>query len=275
MSFAHPFLLRAILAIGAVHMDRLSQKHGESIWYKTKAETHWEAAIQLATPQLMAIDERSCDPLFVFAMLTCLHTFAVGPQPGNYLLFTDDDQMEWPIFFRGLRSVADTSVHLGLSDPGRPFAFMYGIAMTGPEQAPLEAPDTSWGVALRDLRRAAIDGMKGDHERRIYLEAHSQLVASFSAELGDKDAAHRVQAERVFSWMYRLSEDFMQRLQTRSDVALALFAHFVVLLKKMEVAWMMKGWPDHLVSGIYNAMSPGTRMWIRWPMERIGWCPIT
>ncbi|KAH0439657.1 hypothetical protein CcaCcLH18_02767 [Colletotrichum camelliae] len=146
ISFSHPFLLRAILAIGGLHMNHLRQNDSEtSGWYKTKATAHWQAAVRLATPRLAAIDAESCDPLFIFAMLSCPQTFALGPRSGNFLLFTDDGEMEWPIFFRGLRTVAESSVLFGMTETARPLAFMYGIAKLDLETLPRDELVTSWG----------------------------------------------------------------------------------------------------------------------------------
>ncbi|KAI8264883.1 putative oxidoreductase bli-4 [Colletotrichum sp. SAR11_239] len=188
MSFSHPFLLRAILAIGGLHMNHLRQNSSEaSDWYKTKATAHWQAAVRLATPRLAAIDAESCDPLFIFAMLSCLQTFALGPQPGNFLLFTDDSEMEWPIFFRGLRTVAEASVLFGMTEPARPLAFMYGIAKLDLETLPRDEPVTSWGTALRNLRQIMMNEVSGEEERAVYQDALHRLRAGFAAVFGDSD----------------------------------------------------------------------------------------
>ncbi|KAI8315317.1 putative oxidoreductase bli-4 [Colletotrichum sp. SAR11_59] len=156
-------------------------------WYKTKATAHWQAAVRLATPRLAAIDAESCDPLFIFAMLSCLQTFALGPQPGNFLLFTDDSEMEWPIFFRGLRTVAEASVLFGMTEPARPLAFMYGIAKLDLETLPPHEPVTSWGTALRNLRQIMMNEVSGEEERAVYQDALRRLRAGFAAVFGDSD----------------------------------------------------------------------------------------
>ncbi|KAK2777614.1 retinol dehydrogenase 12 [Colletotrichum kahawae] len=274
MSFSHPFLLRAILAIGGLHMNHLRQNNSEtSGWYKTKATAHWQAAVRLATPRLAAIDAESCDPLFIFAMLSCLQTFALGPRSGNFLLFTDDGEMEWPIFFRGLRTVAEASVLFGMTEPARPLVFMYGIAKLDLETLPRDEPVTSWGTALRNLRQMMMNEVSGEEERAVYQDALHRLRAGFAAVFGDKDMVEGANSQVVFAWLYRVSEDFVGRLQARENLALVFFAYFAVLIKQIDGVWMIKGWPDHLIAGIYYALVPATRLWIRWPMERIGWFP--
>lgn len=273
MSFSYPFLLRALLAIGGLHMDHL-RKGGEiSSWYKSKATAHWNAAVRLAAPCLAELNKDSCDPLFIFAMLSCLQVFAKGPQPGNYLLFTEDTGKEWPIFFSGLRSVAEASVHFGLTEPGEPFSFMYGIAKLDLERVHQDELATFWDSELRNLRQIMVSEVTDEEERGVYDEALRRLTAGFTAVFGNSDVIRGANSQAVFAWLYYVSEDFVERLQAKENLALVFFAHFVVLIKQIEGAWMMKGWPDHLISGIYYALDPATRLWIRWPMERIGWCP--
>lgn len=220
MSFSQPFLLRAILAIGGLHMNHLRPNGDECMgWYKTKATVHWQAAVRLATPRLAAIDAESCDLLFIFTMLSCLQTFALGPQPGNFLLFTDDAEMEWPIFFRGLQTVAEASVLFGMTEPARPLAFMYKIAKLDLNtQPPPEEPMTAWGAALRNLRQIMIDEVSGDEERAVYQVALHRLSAGFTAVFGDGDTIGGANSQEVFAWLYHVSENFVGRLQARDDV---------------------------------------------------------
>jgi hypothetical protein len=35
----------------------------------------------------------------------------------------------------------------------------------------------------------------------------------------------------------------------------------------------MEGWSIHLISGIYDSLDEEHRLWLRWPMEEIGWVP--
>lgn len=42
-----------------------------------------------------------------------------------------------------------------------------------------------------------------------------------------------------------------------------------------ETHWFMQGWPQHVVAGAYNFLSPGYRHWIHWHAELVGWTPGT
>lgn len=124
---------------------------------------------------------------------------------------------------------------------------------------------------LRDVIRQQVAA--GDPEREVYASAFAALATSFATVFdADMNPRHR-SAQVVFGWMYHVSDDFVARARARRPVALAIFAHFVVLLRVLELGWMTRGWPEHLIAGIYEALSPAERLWIRWPMERVGWLP--
>ncbi|PSN66652.1 hypothetical protein BS50DRAFT_634151 [Corynespora cassiicola Philippines] len=234
ISFSRPFLLQAILSIGGLHIDHLRRKDGNPDQYTTKIAVHWGAAVQLATPKLATIDADSCDALFIFAMLTCVHAFAVGPQPGNFLLFSDGGlETEWPIFFYGLKSVAEASFHLGMTKPDRPLAFMYGIREVKLETSPPDELVTSWGTALCQVYQL-IGTYSTEDEQTVYTEVLGQLRASFAIVFGNSGTARRADSQAVFAWLYRAPEDFLKHLQAKEDLALTLYAHFVVLLKQTE-----------------------------------------
>ncbi|EJT69801.1 hypothetical protein GGTG_12684 [Gaeumannomyces tritici R3-111a-1] len=124
---------------------------------------------------------------------------------------------------------------------------------------------------LRDVIRQQVAA--GDPDRDVYASAFAALATSFATVFdADMNPRHR-SAQVVFGWMYHVSDDFVARARNRRPVALAIFAHFVVLLRVLELGWMTRGWPEHLIAGIYDALSPAERLWIRWPMERVGWLP--
>ncbi|KAH9427932.1 hypothetical protein MCOR02_011430 [Pyricularia oryzae] len=124
---------------------------------------------------------------------------------------------------------------------------------------------------LRDVIRQQIRA--DDPDREVYASAFAELAASYATVFEKDMSTRQTSAQVVFGWMYHISDDFIERVKARHPVALAIFAHFVVLLSVLELKWTTKGWPEHLLSGIYDALGAAGRLWIRWPMERVGWLP--
>ncbi len=70
-----------------------------------------------------------------------------------------------------------------------------------------------------------------------------------------------------------MDDGFIEMLDQRSPPALVIFAHFVVLLKYLGSCWWMQGWSTHLLQEIWSLLDQEHRVWIRWPIEEIGWLP--
>jgi hypothetical protein len=93
------------------------------------------------------------------------------------------------------------------------------------------------------------------------------LQEMYSNRYGGKDGEYHV----AFGWLYRMSEDFLDRLQRCDPLPLIIYAHFVVLMHDLEKFWYMKGWTHHVMSGIYEALPIEHKAYISWPMARVGW----
>lgn len=77
----------------------------------------------------------------------------------------------------------------------------------------------------------------------------------------------------AFVWLYRVNEDYLQLLRERTQVALTIFGFACVLLKRLEFQWWVRGWSTHIISIVYNLVDEEHRLWLRWPIEEIGWIP--
>lgn len=92
---------------------------------------------------------------------------------------------------------------------------------------------------------------------------------------GDGVAAAAVEVETtdVFMWIYRVADSFLPFLRVPTQEAIAIFAHFCVLFKRIRNQWWLEGWADHLISKAYGLLDEEHRLWIRWPIEEMGWLP--
>jgi hypothetical protein len=93
------------------------------------------------------------------------------------------------------------------------------------------------------------------------------LQECYTSRYGGVDSEYHV----VFAWLYKMSEDFLHRLQQRDAIPLVIYAHFVVLMNEMEKFWYMKGWTHHIMGGVFEALGSEHVPWIRWPMARVGY----
>lgn len=103
------------------------------------------------------------------------------------------------------------------------------------------------------------------------MTAISELQKSFAvAYSGVYDT---LESSDVFIFLFCVSGDYLTLLKDRTQESLAIFAHFCIIAKKLEHYWWSDGWSEHLMSQIYAMLDEEHRLWIRWPMEEIGWLP--
>jgi hypothetical protein len=79
---------------------------------------------------------------------------------------------------------------------------------------------------------------------------------------------------RSISILVFTSEDsFIELLKEQHNEALCVLAFLCVPLHRMGYIWYMEGWGLHLMQIICSTLGSGFMMWIRWPIEEIGWVP--
>ncbi|RGP64950.1 c6 zinc finger [Fusarium sporotrichioides] len=234
-----------------------------------KANVHWEEALRLASPLLSRITESNCVALYLFATITCLHTFALGPCPGELLIFNQNGPSHWLIFFRGLRSIEQAcDLASAQNEELHPIFPLSDLELS---KDPVKALDPSVQDALEALASFIdVNVTKDDDRCESMVEALTLLRSCYTVVYNEPA---QVSAYTVFSWLHRVSDQYLKLVQATDAVALILFSYFVVLIKRLECAWMVKDWPAHLMSEIYARMPVAKRFWLTWPMEQVGWLP--
>jgi hypothetical protein len=74
----------------------------------------------------------------------------------------------------------------------------------------------------------------------------------------------------IFGWLYTLPDLVLADAQQRRPTALVVFAYFAVLLKRLDAAWFIRGWPEHIINGIHSNLDEYHRGYVQWPAQQIG-----
>lgn len=270
LAFKHPFLLHAIISLGALHQAHMQalRARDEPSELTERAAAHWAAALRLASPLLLHVDKSNCAALYLFTTLTCVHAFALGPRPGDMLILNRNGPADWLALFRGLRSIEQACRPAAEDDEELRSIYSLSLVDLSAATRELDPPMHEVFSALEDVIR--LDAAADRERQEVLLEAYGLLRACYAVVYAQPS---RSLAYLVFSWLHRASSQYVELAQVKDCAALVLFSYFVVLLKRLEGAWMLAGWPAHLISEIYECIPPGKRSWIRWPMDRVGWLP--
>lgn len=68
-------------------------------------------------------------------------------------------------------------------------------------------------------------------------------------------------------WLWAVSDSLVPLLKIPTQEAVAIFAHFGILLKHHERQWWLQGWGDHLILRAKDILDKDHRGWIRWPLR--------
>ncbi|KAK3343262.1 hypothetical protein B0H65DRAFT_590158 [Neurospora tetraspora] len=67
-------------------------------------------------------------------------------------------------------------------------------------------------------------------------------------------------------WLWAVSDSLVPLLKIPTQEAVAIFAHFGILLKHHERQWWLQGWGDHLILRAKDILDEEHRGWISWPL---------
>lgn len=85
----------------------------------------------------------------------------------------------------------------------------------------------------------------------------------------------KLEAWDIFVWQWDAAKDFIPLLRGNElrQEAVVIYAHFLIMLKKLENQWWLEGWARHMMERVWTALDEEHRLWIQWPIEELGWVP--
>lgn len=103
------------------------------------------------------------------------------------------------------------------------------------------------------------------------LETYTTAVTMLQNTWDMLDRAQNAKFSDAFIWVWQVADDFLPLLQAPTQEAVVILAYFCVHLKGLENLWWFRGWADHLMSKAWELLDEAHRLWIRWPIEEVGW----
>ncbi|KAH7377824.1 hypothetical protein BKA66DRAFT_421569 [Pyrenochaeta sp. MPI-SDFR-AT-0127] len=258
VGFTHHHVLRLMFAFTALHLASCRPDRRDE--YDAIADQYYEHALASVTHDLANINFSNCDGVFVSVQLICFVNWARRPRRGEYLAFGEHGRSEWLVMFRGVRTILKSRDVEQFEKTQAPNVRAKHRPLT------LASEPDGYEKQFQELREH-VSFTSGPAEHDDNIRAVDILQECYSNRYGGQDGEYHI----AFSWLYRMDDDFLERLQQRDPLPLILYAHFAVLMHDMERFWYMKGWTHHVMSGIFAALPREHRSWIRWPMATVGW----
>ncbi|KAF2661145.1 hypothetical protein K491DRAFT_587689 [Lophiostoma macrostomum CBS 122681] len=265
LGFSHSYVLYSVLALAASHLAHFRPNSRQ--YYYAEATARHTIATSIAAPILSAISTDNLIPMYSFSILTLFISFAsLGHE--NDLLFDASNVIPgWFTLFRGVRTVLEFNER-AIRSSSISFLFSKRPGVNMPHESKQLDHD-----ALKEFQEYIVTSTSEDeHTRQKLLDAFQDLKVAFYPFYGE-ELSNEGKVRSIFTWLYRISDEYIDMLRQGNSNALCILAFFSVLLHRLEYNWWLKGWSTHLIDRIYAALDHTHRCWIRWPIQEIGWVP--
>ena len=253
---SHAFLMHGILAIAALdlaHSDRIQRLH-----YTDLAIHHQNSAITLFRPMLTGITQENSAAIFAFAGVSAYIGFAMAQVSPTLLSDPITDLLEIFKLMRGsnaVRQEASAWIEKGSLGP----------LMRWQRDQKLAPPPPDVTEALRVLEERNQLSIESDIEREVYSLAIENLRSAFE-HVGTQTGARFA----AFTWPVIVNNLYSTALDRRKPMALAILAHYGVLLHRIREKWWAGSWGRRVVEAVSGMLEPEWQSSIRWPKEEVG-----
>lgn len=265
LCLSHPFLMRSILALSALHIAHFTPSLRDQL--TSYALQQHQAASQTASSILANVTEDNCLAIYLFSVITYFFAMAT-PTPkdtDDFLLVSAAGVADWIYLLRGTREIVSVNhAVLNASEFGPMFA-------AGARRNILRIVDTSPHEHLSELQHFLNSSIKDKATLAIYAFAIEELRKTFSVV--DSVGRNNSQVTDIIIWVFSTTDEYLALLKARDNTALVILAHFCVLMRGLECHWWMEGRSGHILGSIWRLVDEEHRLLMRWPMEEIGWLP--
>jgi hypothetical protein len=265
LGFSAQYLLHGILSIAALHLAHFRPDRATA--YITKAIEHNQASSVGAMPLINNMNAENCVSIYLFSAVMCIYAFAKPKQDDDILLVCNGAVPDWLFFVRGIRSVMTARVDiLTSSTVAVMFQGMKEFHKTWEasklETEPIQELETS-------IRRSTSD----DPSRTTLLLETVGILKHTFGFIYSGPHTDELKMRAAFTWLYKVDDEYLRLLKQRDQEAFCILGFFCAVLKRVEFYWWIKGWGFYLMNQIYRELQEDYRLWLRWPIEEMGWVP--
>ena len=255
-AFKHPFLMRGILAVSALHLSFLRPERHD--YYNQLANRNQDAALGTFRPLMTNMDQSNCDA--VLAMSTLVVVYGVESPKASESLglfeYKGEHSYEWLPLIKGVYSII-MSVYPWIKS-GKLSALLHdqdhGLPTTG--------LSTALDNQLNNLDTLCEQASGGGDAVRMYKGALGSLRECF-VRMNNR-TPDDCEVSIAFLWPVLIPQEFVERLHAGEPIALIILAHYCVILHHLDSYWWMNGWARHIVRKIDRELDDNMQSWLQW-----------
>ncbi|KAI8623729.1 hypothetical protein F5Y19DRAFT_457260 [Xylariaceae sp. FL1651] len=258
------YIMRALLAVSSLQLAYYRPHAREH--YQSLAMQHHQIASRAAIDLIEGASASTADNLFLFSVLTIFYTLGNRRRDNSILPVGESGFPNWMVLLRGTRAL--TAIMPTQADGPLTPLFKYGQDRWQMRET-CRQPASPVYQHLDRMRALITHRETNEDHCRIYTKAIEGLHKSFL--LCDSESGHSYDVTDVFLWAFEVVDDIVPLLSAPTQEAVAIFAFFCVLLKRLKSQWWLHGWVDHLIAWSCALLDREHRLWIQWPLEEIGY----
>lgn len=278
---SHALMAFSAFCLSATHCT----SKGESRDLRATAERHYYQSVKLLRLSLAAVEQSDADVVLACAMvlIPCGLALAQGGHGGSSLY-------DWVYHLRGWRTIG-SSIYGSQPDKSSqliPYP-QPGIPESGdlPEKRHrgngglrisstnlfLEEIQRSWPEAVANLK-GAVESRCAQTDDTSSAMAYRSAIAALE-NVVDYITSYPVANlfRAVFIWPIRVSSEFIRLAVDHDAIALAIYAHWLVLTMIVEELWWLQGFGSGKIERLVGRMARfgwfGSEL-MAWPVEMLG-----
>lgn len=275
IGLSYPFVLHLIYALTAYHLaSQHSTGHELRQRYRDLASRHLYQGTAGLASATRHLDRNNCGAAYLGATLLCYCTFAAGPVASEDLMICHlgtHHNVRWVNLVSGLRLIRQAfgtdDLFSGLMSPlGRSPDNSDSRDCHAPLYKELGLERLPWGSAMNRLD-CFVSRQTGQHAPCCLVEL-VELRKVFEGVYGDGSGVCNVSTDyrHVLGWLYRLNGEYIRAVQDGDAAALAILAHFSVILKVLQDEWWLHGWAEHICVAVGRTVKHSV---MEWPIAHV------
>jgi hypothetical protein len=267
VGFSYDFVMRGILAVSSLHIAHFTPEKRD--FYVSQALIQHQSGLRAATAMLPNITDENCSAVYIFSALTLFFAIATPRKPGDFLVVGETGVVDWLILVKGVVSIINTAKDTLSKGP---FGLMFRAGERRQKlKEDLAADFRGEQDPLRDLRDHINNSQLSEKDFHTYHSAIEELRKSYAIMY--RQIYPDYETGDVCDWLFKLTPEFLEHFQDRSQESLAIFAYFCVLMQRANECWWLDGSGIHFLSQTYDLLDEEHRLWVRWAIEETGWVP--
>lgn len=273
LGFTYPYLLRGILAFSAFHLAHIKPAQRQK--YRLLAMSHQNLAARGIREALAdQITASNCGALYLASTFLVVTKFAAFPDCDDYQVHGCVAPLQSLIEVFSVCTGMDIILRMFWDDINRgPLSFMFGedSDVTGPPATVLPLLQAQ----LPSLRASIEADDSASAAGATVISAVDAMIACATEILRRPHSHAPAEMLVLFAWPMLIPRSFLELLQSRHHLALAVLAHYCVLIHWAETRlWCFERWLQPLLKEIRLELeSTASVSLLEWPLSVIGTGP--